>query len=213
LFGLEMTMEKDLALAGLMHDLNNVLQTLGQAADLLSTDPEWGSLAETMIASVERGKRIVESAVEQPSRVDLAEVAANACRLSRIAVSLDIPPDLSFVGKPLAIERVLANLLVNSASAGAGNVSIVAKDAKDAKEEKKAGGEEEVRIEFADDGPGISEEVLREIFQPGYSTSDSTGLGLHIVESIVRDHGGSVEAFPGKGARFVIRIPKTAAAE
>jgi signal transduction histidine kinase len=194
-------MEKDLALAGLMHDLNNVLQTLGQAADLLSTDPEWASLAETMIASVERGKRIVESAVEQTSKVNLAEVTTNACRFSRMAVTSDVPAALSFAGKPRAIERVLTNLLVNSASAGASKVSIGAKEENG-----------EIQIEFVDDGPGIERNALQEIFRPGFSTSDSTGLGLHIVESIVRDHGGTVEAFPGRGARFVIRIPVTTAA-
>jgi signal transduction histidine kinase len=47
------------------------------------------------------------------------------------------------------------------------------------------------------------------IFEPFYSTKDSTGLGLSICWSIVREHGGdlSVEDRPGGGALFRVRLP------
>lgn len=67
-----------------------------------------------------------------------------------------------------------------------------------------------VRISVIDDGPGMSEEVRQRVFQPFYTTRTSgTGLGLAVVECVVRAHGGSVlcETAPGRGAAFHIDLP------
>jgi hypothetical protein len=53
--------EKDLTLPGLIHDLNNVFQTLVDAADTLSGDPHWAKLSSSILRSVERGRRITNS--------------------------------------------------------------------------------------------------------------------------------------------------------
>src|SRR5579863_5329276 len=59
----------DLALPGLIHDLNNVFQTLMDAADTLSGDPRWLDLSAAIFRSVERGREITQSmhAIDQPS--------------------------------------------------------------------------------------------------------------------------------------------------
>jgi len=65
-----------------------------------------------------------------------------------------------------------------------------------------------------DDGPGIASEDLPFIFERFYrgrsSESDGAGLGLAIVRSIARAHGGSisVESEPGQGSRFILLIPR-----
>ena len=68
-----------------------------------------------------------------------------------------------------------------------------------------------LQIEVCDSGPGIDPKILLNIFQPGFSTrSNSSGLGLHIVRTIVEEHGGSVSAAnreDRQGAHFTIRIP------
>ncbi len=67
-----------------------------------------------------------------------------------------------------------------------------------------------VQLEVADHGSGIAEEILPEIFRPRFSTHASRGLGLHIVETIVKDHEGEVTASnrtDRPGARFTIRVP------
>src|SRR5580658_6027082 len=51
----------DLTLPCLIHDLNNVFQTLLEVADLLSSDPHWASLSAVIIRSVERGRGITTS--------------------------------------------------------------------------------------------------------------------------------------------------------
>jgi signal transduction histidine kinase len=72
--------------------------------------------------------------------------------------------------------------------------------------------EKRVRIEIADTGPGIPDEVLPQIFDPFFTTKDEgegTGLGLSIVYGIVQNHGGkiSVKTAQGKGTTFVIELP------
>lgn len=69
-----------------------------------------------------------------------------------------------------------------------------------------------IRITFADDGPGIPEDVRPRIFDPFFTTKPigkGTGLGLSICRSIVEAHGGTirVNSRPGKGTTFTIEIP------
>lgn len=67
-----------------------------------------------------------------------------------------------------------------------------------------------VRIEVADNGPGIDPEDLPRLFEPYFSRKrKGGGLGLAIVERIIADHNGSIHAEPNmpKGAKFVISLP------
>lgn len=69
-----------------------------------------------------------------------------------------------------------------------------------------------IRVVFSDTGVGFTEtqiEKLFEPFQPGFT--DGTGLGLAIVYQIVHGHQGQirVESAPGKGARFLLELPRT----
>ena len=69
-----------------------------------------------------------------------------------------------------------------------------------------------MRIELKDDGPGISADDLERIFSPFFTTKpQGTGLGLYIVHSIVKRHGGTVyaeSAGEGRGSSFTIELPR-----
>jgi two-component system, NtrC family, sensor kinase len=69
-----------------------------------------------------------------------------------------------------------------------------------------------IKITFADDGPGISEDNLKRIFDPFFTTKEvgkGTGLGLSICYGLVQAHGGRiyVRSKLEQGATFVVEIP------
>ena len=67
-----------------------------------------------------------------------------------------------------------------------------------------------VRLEVADDGPGIADKHKIRLFEPNFSTKKAgMGLGLTIVNSIVTDHNGMIRVQDNlpKGAKFVIELP------
>ena len=68
------------------------------------------------------------------------------------------------------------------------------------------------QVIFEDDGPGIGQDILPNIFDPFYTTKRpgrGTGLGLSISKAILREHGGNVEAASGAegGAVFTVSLP------
>ncbi|MFB3118324.1 MAG: sensor histidine kinase [Myxococcota bacterium] len=73
----------------------------------------------------------------------------------------------------------------------------------------------EVWLRIRDNGPGMSEEVRRQIFDPFYTTkSDGTGLGLALSKKVVESHGGSLEvqADSSSGTEFLLTFPQAHAA-
>lgn len=67
-----------------------------------------------------------------------------------------------------------------------------------------------VTIIFQDTGPGIPSKLLKEIFNPFFTTKDSgTGLGLPITHKVITEHGGQIEAESqnGQGTKFTIHLP------
>ena len=70
--------------------------------------------------------------------------------------------------------------------------------------------DETVRIEIEDNGPGISDEIAKDLFSPFFTTkSDGLGFGLSISNSIIKAHGGRIWADPDakEGATFVFTLP------
>jgi len=126
---------------------------------------------------------------------------------SKVTITPVCDPDLPRVLlDPDQMRRVLVNLLDNAVEAmgGQGRVTIEAR--------RDPSGA--VRLEVADDGPGIRIEDRDRLFLPYFSTKKKgTGLGLAIVHRIVSDHHGRirVEDNRPRGARFVIELPAAAA--
>jgi signal transduction histidine kinase len=195
----------DLTLEGLVHDLNNVFQTISESAELLEDDPKWEKLAHTLRRSADRGHRIAHSILEtNRSPIELAPIIENASQFCqdylecanrpKLEFSSEIDADFRLKGDAAGWERVFVNLFLNSAQAGAKTIRL------------RAQGSE---IVVSDDGPGIALELLPRIFQPRVSTkSIISGLGLYVVQSIVEQNGGLVTAAngPNGGAVFTMGI-------
>jgi signal transduction histidine kinase len=110
------------------------------------------------------------------------------------------------LGDPDQLKEVLANLLVNAyeVMVSGGVITIREEQSLD-----PALGQTVV-IRVSDTGPGISESVRDQVFQPFFSTKEEgTGLGLSIATRIIEDHGGrlDLEANETEGATFVITLP------
>lgn len=101
------------------------------------------------------------------------------------------------------IKQVFINILMNSIQAmpTGGVVAIQTKHMKE---------EDEVEITFADTGIGMAEDDLSQVFQPFYTTKDKgLGLGLNIIQKIVKEHGGyiALSSKEGEGTELKLRFP------
>lgn len=201
---------RDLTLRCLAHDLNNVFQTLMEAADLLSEDPMWVPVSAAILRSIERGKEIsasLETAGQPTAALEI--VIGNAVALVRdsmiggrgpaVTFACEVEPGL-ILAQAWDWERVLINLFSNAVHAMplGGTISIRAR--------RSAG---RIQIAVADQGCGIAPELIPTIFEPHVSTHATSGLGLHIVHTIVTEQRGEVHAAnrPEGGAEFTITIP------
>jgi signal transduction histidine kinase len=207
------TSESDLTHESLIHDLNNVFETITEAAELLSSDKHWRPLAATLSRSVERGKRLLGAIPDRtPNLANILEDAIQsvtdyciAARKPRMRFIRQVAPDIHMPGSAKDWERVFANLFLNAAeiSLKPGRIDVTAQRTADA-----------LLITVSDNGPGIPEEILPRVFRPNVSTkkrlSARSGLGLHIVASIVKKYSGRVQASNrerGTGAVFSIQLP------
>ena len=205
--------QSDLTLDGLVHDLTNVFETILRNSELLALDPKYAKTAATLQRSATQGVRILSSYFEQSlASLDLDAILDRATDFARDFVQLkrgiklgftrNIAEGLRMRGNPTAWERVFMNLFLNAAQAMEGDGEVTIEAARSARG---------VEIVVSDDGPGISAKVLPRVFEPGVSTrARRSGLGLHIVKTIVEEHGGTVEAAncpSGRGARFSILLP------
>src|SRR5687767_12293156 len=129
-----------------------------------------------------------------------------------IALRVQVQPELGVTGDPIQLEQVLLNLLINARQAmlgRGGSITIKAQPVE---------GEDEVRLQVIDTGPGIPEKLLPKIFQPFFTTKGTarkgepkgTGLGLAICKEIVEHHKGRIEvnSVVGRGTTFGLVLPK-----
>lgn len=108
-------------------------------------------------------------------------------------------------GDPVSIRQVLHNLLKNAleATEGHGRIEIDMRRA-------QKNNSDFIEFGFFDDGPGIKEEQIEQIFEPYVTTkARGTGLGLAIVKKIIEEHGGAiwVDTRRKQGAGFIIHLP------
>ena len=128
-----------------------------------------------------------------------------------ITLNVDVPEGLIINGYPGSYGQILTNLFLNAvnhafADGRSGTITISA----------RARGHDDVEINFADNGVGMTPDVQRQAFDPFFTTrrnEGGTGLGLHIVYNLVTQQLGGrmmLESRPGQGTTFRIIMPRTA---
>ena len=133
--------------------------------------------------------------------------------------------DAFIMADELQVEHVLLNLCINASQAmttmrernentgGVLDISIGSIDAGDDffKEHKDIKPQDLWTISVSDTGVGMDSDNLGKVFEPFYSTKETgTGLGLVMVESIIKEHGGfiDVRSVKGKGSVFILCFKK-----
>ncbi len=128
-------------------------------------------------------------------------------------VKTDCPEGLSINGYPGLFSQILTNLIINSLTHGfapgqKGNIYI-----------RLRGESDSIRLEYGDDGSGVDQQAMEQLFEPFFTTrraSGNSGLGTFIVYNICTQVLGgtlSCHSEPGQGLHYRIEIPRSAPAE
>ncbi|MCG2583689.1 CHASE domain-containing protein [Massilia sp. TS11] len=215
------------ALADRFHEFEQLVEGPGITRSALMKmvqDTRQGCLI--VVGSLRRAADLINSfkqvAVDQTNDVrrsfNLAEVlhdtlATHHVQLRRAGIRtlLEVPPALAMDSYPGSVGQVISNLINNALlhgfeGRGQGTIRISAREL----------GEQELLLEFADDGVGMSPKTLSQIFDPFFTTKmgrGGSGLGMNIVYNIVTGIlGGRVEvdSSPGQGTRVKLQLPRSA---
>lgn len=148
-------------------------------------------------------KTEVERAPESLSMVveEAAALATVGAKLDGVSISYDLAPDLTPISMDkIQIQQVVVNLVRNAIEAMSGverrELAI-----------RTSGADDRQEVAIADTGPGLSPEIVENLFKP-FTTTKKTGMGigLSISQSIVGEHGGRIWAEPNPGGGTVFRF-------
>lgn len=213
----------------LAHEVRNPLVSIGGFTQRLLKKMKDGDplkkYAEVIWEEVERVNRVLNNVLDFSrneagricdfSMAGLVEETLGSLRheitRQKVIIETDFQPDLPLVsGDDKQIMHIIMNLIYNAAQAMAPNGGRVHIRTYAAKE----GDQPYVACEVTDTGPGIPEDVLRNIFSPFFTTkTEGTGLGLSIVKKIVDRYHGLIHIenhpahIPDSGASFTFMFP------
>jgi len=226
--------------AGVMHEINNPLATIGACAETMTLaladlpraqqPPGFGEYLRIVDHEVHRCRGIAEGLLNfsrakplQRVPVGLNTVVESTLfllkhhsRFKRCLVRLDLDEGVGprVLCDPDQITQVTMALLLNAADAVDG-VARGEDDVQAAVTLRTRAAADGAVLEIEDEGTGIARDALPKIFEPFYTTKEpgaGTGLGLAICYGIVRDHGGriAVDSEPGQGSTFRVLLPLSA---
>ncbi len=215
-------------MAGAAHELNNPLTAILGVSDLLrerAVEDATRRQVDLVLQQARRAAAIVQNllAFSRPlaqgrTALRLAEILNEALELERanlekknIRVEFTTVDDLPPVdGDRKLLLQVFLNILANaeqsiSPAREQGQLGISATRSGD-----------QIRVTFADDGPGIPADIIGKVFDPFFTTKrpgGGSGLGLTISLAVIKEHGGTIEIESNPGAGATIHVVLPAAAE
>lgn len=214
---------------GIAHDFNNLLGTVLGSVEIATTELSEGASCEEELQRIRtaavRGAELIRELMiyaghDNPAleSVDFATLVAEMLQLLNVAISKrvtlrvelgeNLPP---ICASSTQMRQLLMNLIINASDAIGevpGEILISARSA-------KISDSNYLQLQVSDTGIGITPDVQNKIFDPFFSTKAAgRGLGLAVVQGIVRTHGGriAVASEPGEGTVFEILLPCAAAA-
>jgi len=215
-------------LAGVAHELNNPLTAILGVTELVrerqGLDDSMKRQLDLTHRQARRAARIVQNLLEfsrptatQKKPIDINNIIERTLQLhehslrrNSIEVSFQLNESLpSVVGDASQLIQVFLNLVINAEQAireirESGRIQIRATNTP-----------QKVMVTVQDDGTGIAPDAIAKIFDPFYTTKrpgGGTGLGLSICVTILREHGGTIEAqsLPAGGSAFTVTLPAVA---
>jgi len=216
--------------AGVAHEINNPLaviqQKTGWMEDLLDEEElkqsenieEFKNSLHKIEEHVDRARKVVHGMLGYARKMEphledvdvngtlgqTIELLANYARINNIDIQTDFSESLPIIAADQAqLQQVFFNLITNAIDAIGqnGEIRVIS--------EKK---QDQILVHVQDNGPGMTEEQQRRVFDPFYTTKmtgKGTGLGLWISYSIIEKMGGTiaVHSRQGEGARFTVHLP------
>lgn len=213
-------LDKSIQLPQIIHDLNNILNSTLVSAKMLENQFEDNLGAINLIRTIKtnslRASDVINSLSKNPQKtkndIEIADIVANL--ESTVRPTLPQNVKLTFrIGKNVNnvsgnysdLYRAFLNLIINA-------IESIEKTGKIAFSVKNSPKKDFVLISVKDNGIGISEAKLKQIFRKGFSQKSkkaNSGLGLAIVKEIIENHFGniSVVSQPNLGSEFLVSLP------
>jgi len=210
--------------AGIAHEFKNALATISGYAQMIRSEAQPGTElhehGDLILRQTRSLTHVVTEFLKFARPLELAnEQVSLQPMIQRIVAEIgEVIPDVPFValgefgevsGDDALLRQAILNLARNAAEAASDNPAggrVIIRGEID-----RSGPLQGQRISITDNGPGILAEALSKIFMPFYTTKvNGTGLGLAVVQKIVVQHGGSIEARNqplGGGAEFIVWLP------
>ncbi len=213
---------------GIAHDFNNLITAIFGYLDIARRQLPPDHTAQAAIEGVREAAEqaagvtrtlltFTRKSTPERAKVNLNDVVQQSVRLLRRAmpssIQLVTPPETQgdavwLEADANQIQQVILNLALNARDAltKGGTIRLSAEYAKDSKGGKRA------VLSVSDTGGGISPEVLPRIFEPFFTTkseSGHSGLGLAIIQEIIKNHGGEIDLRTnvGEGTTFRVGFP------
>ena len=206
--------------ASIAHEIRNPLSAIKQAAQLIgeevSDNPGAQALATMIDKNVDRIDRIVRdvsllgrrdrgtpgAVLLHEAVLELVNELCQALPAPKAGFRLALPDDARIYVDRSHLDEMLVNLMSNAwrhSQKLSDSVTVLASINDEM---------QRAVINVIDDGAGVAREAADRIFEPFFSGSGSTGLGLYLVRELALANGGSVRLGSSqKGARFVLELP------
>ncbi|MEM5327899.1 ATP-binding protein [Paraburkholderia sp. JHI2823] len=221
---------------GIAHDFNNILGAIVGYGELalqaLADETPGQRYVAQVLKSADRARSLVEriltfsrSGLTTRQPVQVQPVVHDSIEMLKVRLPAGIrlevelnAPEASIEGDPAHLDQLVTNLCVNAIHAmpGGGTLSVVLDTVDlDAACSLSHGAVEAghfVRLAVSDSGVGMAPDLLERIFNPFFTTrkaGEGTGLGLALVDGIVREYGGGIDVrtVVGAGSQFTLLLP------